>query len=127
MEITVFFAQLWGPITLAIGLGIFISRPYYIKTYRDLQNETLAVLIFGMMGIAAGIIQVTAHNEWSTLPQVVISILGWGLLIKGAVFMIAPGLVDKWGDWAADSKLIPVAGVTMLVIGAYLSWFAYFA
>ena len=127
MDTTVFLAQMWGPAILAVGLGIFVSRKYYIKIYRDLEKETFALLVFGMAGIAAGIAQVSFHNVWDTMPQIIVSLLGWALIVKAAVFTIAPNVVDKWGDWAADSKLIPVAGAFLLIVGAYLSWFAYLA
>ena|SRR3989338_2818129 len=127
MDITTFLAQIWGPIILAVGLGVFISRNYYMRIYRDLEKETLAVLVFGMVAMAAGIAQVSVHNIWNNLPQVIISIFGWALLLKGTLFIVAPKLVDRSGDWAADSKLVPVVGGFMLLVGAYLSWIGYFA
>lgn len=126
MEPTFILAQIWGPILLAVGLGIFVSRNYYNKVYRGLEKESLAVLIFGMLGMAIGIIHVQAHNIWQGLPQIIISLLGWGTLVKGALFAIAPGAVDRGGDWwAADPRRITVAGVLVLVVGAYLSWVGY--
>ncbi len=125
MNITFFLAQLWGPTLLAIGTGVFVSRKYYLKTYRDLQKETLAVLLFGMVAIPVGIAHIHAHNVWDTVPEAVISLLGWGTLLKGLLFAIAPGLVDKAGDFEANSKLVPVAGALMLVVGMYLSWFGF--
>jgi len=50
----------------------------------------------------------------------------WGMLIKGVIFIVAPGFVDKAGDWEVKTKFIPVAGIAMLAIGAYLSWIGYF-
>ena len=125
MDITVFLAQIWGPIMLAIGLGIFVSRSYYLKLYRDLEKEMLAVLIFGMLGTALGIMQIGVHNAWNTLPQIVVSALGWGLLLKGLVFIIAPRFVDRGGDWEAKSGLLPIAATALLIIGAYLVWIGY--
>ena len=127
MDITIFLAQIWGPAILAVGLGVFVSRSYYLKIYRELERETFAVLVFGMVGIAAGIAQISAHNIWGTFPQVVVSLLGWALLIKALAFAIIPKLVDRGGDWIVNSKLISFVGVLMLILGAYLSWFAYFA
>ncbi len=126
MNTTLFLAQLWGSAILAVGIGFFVSRKYYLKTYRDLQKETLAVLLFGLVAISAGIAHIHYHNVWNTLPEAVISFLGWGLLLKGLVFAIAPGLVDKAGDFEADSKLVPVAGALMLVMGVYLCWVGFF-
>lgn len=126
MHPTSFLAQLWGPAILAVGVGVFVSRKYYLKTYRDLQKETLAVLLFGIVAISAGITHINYHNVWRTFPEMVISFLGWGLLLKGFIFAIAPGLVDKAGDFEADSKLVPIAGVLMLIAGVYLSWIGFF-
>ena len=125
MDITIFLAQVWGPILLAVGVGVFFSRSYYIKIYRDLENSPLAVLVFGMAAMAAGIAQLHFHNSWNTFPEIIVSFLGWGLLIKGAVFLIAPSFVDRAGDEWANHKLIPLAGGIMLLIGAYLTWFAF--
>jgi hypothetical protein len=50
MELTQFLAQIWGPVILAIGLGIFVSPKYYSKVYHDLEREPLAILVFAMFG-----------------------------------------------------------------------------
>jgi hypothetical protein len=127
MDITTFLASLWGPVILAVGIGVFVSRAYYIKIYRDLEKDALAVLLFGMVAMTTGIAHVLFHNIWGTFPQVLVTLLGWGVLIKGALFIVAPKLVDKAGDGWVNMKLIPFAGGLMLLIGAYLTWFAYFA
>jgi len=127
MDITTFLAQVWGPVLVAVGLGFFVSRAYYVKIYRDLEKETFAVLFFGMFAMAAGIIQLLAHNAWGTLPQVVVSLLGWGLLIKGIICTTFPKLADMGADWTLDAKIVPTAGGIALLIGAYLSWVGYFA
>ena len=127
MDITMFLAQLWGPVILAVAIGVFVSKAHYIRVYRDLDKNSLAVLVFGMVAMTAGIAHVLYHNVWDTLPQIVVSIVGWGLLIKGAAFIVAPQQVDKAGNAWAKLKLIPYAGTAMLVIGGYLTWFAYFA
>lgn len=126
MDTTLFLAQLWGPAILAVGVGTFVSRNYYIRIYRDLEKAAFAVLVFGMAAMAAGIAQVSVHNTWGSLPEILVTLLGWGLFIKGTLFVAWPDFVDLMGDWAVYTKLIPLAGVAMLLIGGYLSWFAYF-
>lgn len=124
---TALFAQLWGPTLLAVASGVFASRKYYNKIYRDLQKEPFGLLLFGMIAIPGGIAHINYHTVWGTLPEIVITLLGWGLLLKGLVFAIAPGFVDKAGDFEADVKLIPIAGVLMTLMGLYLSWVGFFA
>lgn len=125
MDATIFLAKMWGPAILAVGLGIFISRDYYMRIYRDLEKDALAVLVFGMVAISAGVAQVSLHNVWGTFPEIVMSLLGWGLFLKGLAFTIFPKLISKTGYWEAKANLIPLTGVFTLILGAYLCWFAF--
>ncbi len=127
MDITLFIAQIWGPILLALGVGFFTSRSYYLKMYHNLEQHAFAVFMFAILAIAVGIIQVQAHNVWGSFTQVVISVLGWGTLVKGIIFAVAPRFVDQTAAWEADKKLIPSVGVLMILLGAFLTWAGYLA
>ncbi len=126
MDTTTFLAQLWGPAILAVGVGIFISPKYYTRVYRDLEKETLSVLLFAMVAISGAITQIHFHNIWGSFTQIVISLLGWMLLAKGLAMAIVPGFVDRGGDFQVKSNLIPAGGVVMVILGAYLSWVGFF-
>lgn len=125
MDITTLLAQLWGPALLAVGVGMFVSRAHYTRLYRDLQNESLAVLVFAMAGTAVGVLQVSVHSLWGTPAQMLISFLGWALLVKSLLFAIMPGFADRAADWAADAQLITVSGAVMILAGGYLSWIGF--
>lgn len=126
MDTTIFLAKLWGPVLLAVGIGVFVSRSYYIKIYRDLEKDVLAVLLFGMVAMISGVAHILFHNVWNTFQEGLISFLGWGLFVKGALFIIAPNFVDYAGNFWANKNLIPLAGILTLIAGAYLSWIGYF-
>jgi len=126
MDLTTLLAQIWGPILVAMGFGFFFSKKYYIKIYRDLEKDPFVVLFFGMFAMAAGIGQALFHNVWDTFPQIVVTLLGWGLLVKGVVCTTFPGWADRGGDWALSLKVVPMAGGFALLLGAYLSWVGYF-
>lgn len=121
-----FLASLWGPAILAVGIGFFVSRDYYLKIYKDLQREPFALLVFGMVGIAAAITQIQVHNVWNTGLEMIISVLGWALLLKSLTFMIMPSITGRISNKVAtNSTLIMIAGVTMLIVGGYLTWLSY--
>ncbi len=122
-----FLASLWGPAILAVGAGFFVSREHYLRIYRDIQREPFALLVFGMAGIAAAIVHINTHNVWGNLPEMIISFLGWALLLKSLTLMIMPNITDKLaGRIATNSTLITIVGITMLLVGGYLSWLSYF-
>lgn len=127
MDITETLAQIWGPMLIAIGVGILFSANYYKKIYRDLESEPLAVLGLGMVLMAVGIMQVLVHNVWASIPQIVISLVAWGTLLKGVVLVTFPRLVDQVGNKVAVSGIIPVVSVGALALGAYITWIGYFS
>lgn len=127
MEITIFLASLWGPALVILGIGFLVSPNYYKKIYRDIEKESFSLLVFGVGATMAAIAQISVHNTWNTLPEIVVSLLGWGTLAKAAVYTIKPNIADKGGNWVVASKLLPSIAILLLVVGGYLTWVAYFA
>ncbi|MEX2369338.1 MAG: hypothetical protein WD552_03035 [Candidatus Paceibacterota bacterium] len=126
METTVFLAQIWGPVLLAIGLGVLISRHRYTRMYREVGKETFALLFFALLAIAGGIAQILAHNVWGSFPEILISLFGWILLVKGAVLAVFPKLAGKVGRCCLKSSVaIIAAGVITLILGVYITRFGF--
>ncbi len=127
MDLTAVLAGIWGPTLLAIGVGMFMSRGYYSKMYRDLEKDALAMLAIGIACMVVGIVQVQMHARWESVPQIVVTLLGWATLLKGVVLLVAPVIADKRGDMFARYNLVPAVGALMIALGGYLSWLAYVA
>lgn len=123
MNTTVLLAQVWGPVLFAVGIGVFVSRGYYVKVYRDIEKHVLAALVFGLGCLAGGTAHILAHNVWGTFTEGVVSFLGWMLFVNGVLFIVTPQFVDKVGDFWVNKKLIALEGATSLILGMYLLWF----
>ncbi len=117
--------QIWGPILVALGAGIFISPDCYRKVYRNLENETLAVMLGGLAILAVGIAQTLYHNVWGTLPEIFISLLGWAAILKGLMLLVYPRLAERFGDKVANTNFFKVAAAVCIILGAYVSYLAY--
>lgn len=125
--VTILIAKFVGPVILAVGVGIFFSKNYYTKVYRNLENETLAVLMGGISILVAGIAIVMYHNTWDSFVAGIISFIGWASIVKGLLLVIAPKTVDMFGDIVADSKFFPFMAAFATAVGAYISYVAYLA
>ncbi len=122
---TILIAKFVGPVILAVGVGIFLSRNYYIKVYRNLESETLAVLMGGISILVAGIAIVLNHNMWDSFAAGLVSFLGWMSILKGVLLIVMPKTVDMFGDMVANSKFFSVAAVLATVCGVYVTYIAY--
>jgi hypothetical protein len=118
---------MWGPVLLLIGVGIFTSPSYYGALYRDFTREPFASFVFGIFATAFGIAQVGLHNEWGSAQEVVVTLLAWGMLAKGAVFIVAPDIAAYGGTLVAGRRIVATIGAAIVVVGGYLSWVSYLA
>jgi uncharacterized protein YjeT (DUF2065 family) len=124
--LTAFLAAIWGPTLLALGIGFLASPRYYTRLYADLDKQPLALLALSLILIPFGIIQTTFHNAWGTLIEGVVSFLGWATLIKGIMIAVFPKLIDRAAKCEVKYGVLPIAGIFMIALGVYLSWFAFF-
>ncbi len=75
-----------------------------------------------------GLIIVVNHNIWEFSAAGLITLIGWGSLIKGAIFLIIPNFLFKISKSVLSCGMTMKVAITIwLVAGIYLSYFAYFA
>jgi hypothetical protein len=123
MATSTYLAKLIGPIFLTIGIGMLVNGRFY----RDLITEALAshVLIYlsGVLTLLAGIAIVMAHNRWSGGWPVVITVLGWLMVIGGVIRIVAPQLVQiAAGTVYSGHAAIILAAILCVVLGGFLSF-----
>ncbi len=125
METTIFLASLWGPVMFVAGLGLIISRRYYLTVYKNANRDRMAVVAISIIAMTTGLAQVQFHNVWESLPQIIISLLGWAMLIEGALYTLKPKIAEKLSALIVEEKMMVASGVICLILGGYLSWVAF--
>ena len=74
-----------------------------------------------------GIVVVRSHNLWVGDWRVIVTITGWGLLLKSIVVLLVPSTIDRFAKWT-DGMMgawVRFGGAVWLVAGAtvtVLSW-----
>lgn len=117
---TTFLAQLLGVATLVIGLSMLIRQKLVLNVIDEvLQNRVLTYLI-GIAEFIAGLLLVLSHNVWEPTVAAIITILGWLMLLEGALYLFISKKVLH--------ELLHVfhkRGVFLLTLAAYLALGAY--
>jgi hypothetical protein len=123
-------ARLMGPVLLVIGIGMAFGLMMEGAGYSNLLKEFIAnrALIFltGMLALAAGVAIVNVHNVWAPDWRVIITILGWLLVLRGVMLLVFPLTVQVFGDRIAASEAGVTAGAAFtFVLGAILCIMGY--
>jgi len=121
MEITIFFAKLWGSFFLIFGLLSLITRQLG-KTIELTDNKAF-VISTGYVSLLMGLVTVILHNVWAWDWPIVITILGWSTMIKGISKIGFPELIHKQAQRFQKHQWI--SALFMLILGGWLLWMSF--
>tara|TARA_B100000508_G_scaffold37782_1_gene29588 strand:+ start:9330 stop:9719 length:390 start_codon:yes stop_codon:yes gene_type:complete len=122
MELSLFLAQLFG-LSLMIAAVSGLIRPKFIEgVIDDVRGNKALELLFGYVGVIAGLAIVLTHNNWVSDWRVIITIFGWGALIKGVMYLAAPKMIiDMGGSIYITPNRTKLVLVLAFALGAYLA------
>lgn len=125
MELTYFLAQIFGITLIATALTVLFERKMMMEVLEGLVNNRALLYVLGILDLILGLAVVLTHNIWMPENSLVttVTIMGWLLLIKGVVRMTIPSAsIKKTFKSKKFARLIPIAGVLALILGAYLTY-----
>jgi hypothetical protein len=115
-----------GPVLLAMGIAMLFRRHVFPVMASQVTQDYGLIFLSGILLLLAGIAIVRVHNIWAASWEVIITVLGWLAVVSGLMRMWFPdsaaAIVMAVGDL---SSIVGVAGLVMLVLGAFLSFKAY--
>ena len=125
MEMSLFLASLLGPAFLVVGVGMLLNQKHYQGMVAEMKKSSLTLYLSGLMTFVLGLLMVMYHNVWVQDWTVVITVLAWLTLLKGVWLLVFPTRVEQVVKWYKGGKMLLVAVVVTLVLGAFLTNKAY--
>lgn len=121
MEISNFFAQLWGSFFVIFGLLFIITRQLG-KTI-EMTDDKAFVISTGYITLIMGLVTVILHNIWVADWRIVITLLGWFSLIKGIGKIGFPEQIHKQAQRFKKKQII--SAIFLIFLGAWLLWMGF--
>jgi|SRR3989344_4469693 len=127
MEIVNFLALLWGFILVIIPLSFLVNSKNTKTIFHIIEDEKM-LLFVGMISTVLGIVSIVTYNIFDKSWQILITLLGWIILIKGVVLLFAPKIiVNVYRRFGEDNILIPIKLLLTIVIGCFLLFMGFTA
>lgn len=128
METSIFIARILGPCFLVVAIGIMFNQKFYQQVMEDYSKNSALVFFGGVLALVIGIVVVLNHNVWQANWPVVITIYGWGGIIKGIWLIVFPNSVPTFTRaYNKRPILLTVHSVLILLIGLALTYLSYIA
>jgi len=110
-------AGLVGPTLIAVTLSESMNLGIWTNT------PAPVVYLDGTLLFVAGLSIVRVHNRWTRSWPVLVTLMGWFLMLVGLIRMIAPGFAQRRTEQNTTAVFAGV--IVLLVIGLVLTVKAY--
>ncbi len=128
METSHLLARIIGPYILIAGLSLMINRAGYQKLLDELRGQALLLLAMGAFTLILGLMMVQFHNIWVFDWPVLVTLIGWIMIIKGAMAMLAPDAMMRVAErFSANNTALSIQAVMAILFGVYMSYMGYVA
>ena len=126
MTSSIFLARLMGPVFLVVGAGLLLNGVVFRALTQEFLDSTALIFLSGLITLPAGLAVALTHNLWTPDWRVLITILGWLMVIGGAVRLAAPQRAAAVGrTMFASPATMQISTWATVLIGALLCYFGY--
>lgn len=124
---TILIAKLIGPVLLLRGVSILIDRRHFMSMVEGLEAEvrTITFSFFPIALMMAATALAILHRDRSSLAAILIQVIAYGGMLKGALLILFPGLVVAKARLLVQAGFLHVVWVVCILAGAYFSWFGF--
>ena len=111
-----------GPLFMAVAIAILINRATITSLLRESLNSPGLVMFSGFFLLLAGLAIVRAHNFWAADWTILVTILGWLLVIGGLIRIIWPERAAAMRrSMLARENALTAWALVALALGAFLT------
>ena|SRR3990167_1668119 len=124
---SLFLAQAIGLYLLIVGIIMISRAKYYQDLLSHIKVGNSTIVLAGSFGLIVGISVVLVHNIWIWESELVITLVGWALLIKSILWLSFPEKMVKYAiklysgmGYYIVSVLAMLGGILLMTHGFYL-------
>jgi len=93
----------------------------------DFAESGTTLLFTGLISFVIGTAMILSHNIWAYDWKVIITLLGWAILIKGIIRLFLPDMAISMLKKTLNSQWISPLLVAEVILGCVLLYFGFTA
>ncbi|VVC75550.1 hypothetical protein AQUSIP_08400 [Aquicella siphonis] len=126
MNISRFLSKVLGIYLVIVSVALLVNLREFAGYVDALIRDAPLMFITGFFTLIIGIMMVVSHNIWKWDWRVIITILSWVILIKGASIILYPHFVDQLSILFVQNTLFAyAAGIVDFFLGLMLCYFGF--
>lgn len=123
MDISFVLARIIGITMTILYAGAIINFKFLQRSVQTIEEQPILLYLAGFIALTLGVLVIEFHNLWVWDWRVIITVLGWLLLIDGSMGLLMPGAAQRVGRalLVRNANLAFLECILMLFVGLYLS------
>jgi hypothetical protein len=119
-------AGLIGPGLVAMAASLLLNRSTLPALIEQASHDPGLVYVSGMLLFVAGLAIMRAHNRWTVGWPVLVTALGWLILLGGLVRLLFPVQLGHLASEMGQRTIAIIALLmALLMVGAFLTFKGY--
>ena len=110
---------------LITGFSHLLQPNAWVRFYIYIREKgEIAGFLNSFIHLPLGLIIVAFHNIW-TVPEILVTLIGWSLTLKGALYFLFPQLAQKSMSHVSFERAweFRLAGVFAIALSVVIFWF----
>ncbi|MFT5179723.1 MAG: hypothetical protein ACI9GH_000097 [Candidatus Paceibacteria bacterium] len=100
MELSIFLAKLLGTYMIIKGIALIVRKKEMKGFIADFVSNKTVAMFASAFALIIGLAIVIGHNVWTSDWRVLITIIGWIVLIEGLLMFVLPH--KKGMEWVSN-------------------------
>jgi hypothetical protein len=117
-----FFAQLIGIYLAISAIGELIHQKQFKQAIAELISSQIYIQLSGSLNLFLGLSILISHHTWVSTWPVAITIIGYLVVLRGSLRLLAPLLFVRCAKWLLEKKGTLLASWIKFVVGCYFIW-----
>lgn len=122
MCLSMFLAQVIGCYLFLVGLAMLIHQHRFKKLMSDFLSHPTLISLSSSMSLVAGLLIIVDHNIWVGQWPIVVTLVGWILVLRGIFRLFFPDAFIKTMKDLLEKAPYMVMCWVRILIGLYLIW-----
>lgn len=127
METSIFLARVIGLVIVISTAAVLIRYKESLSFEEESVKNPLFIYLSGFVILIIGVLLVVSHSVWTLDWRVIITILGWLVLLKGAGRIFFPNAVRRLIESKRRNRWFILGEVVVLLSGFYLLYYGFIA
>lgn len=123
---TIFLSKIIGIYFIIIGITYLINPHYCKKVLHEITGSYGLSALSGSIGIIIGMLIILNNNLWNNFLEIIISLIGWLLLVLGSIFVFFAKPIAHAGKKIQKHHGYIWLNLVLLAIGIFLTYMGFF-